>query len=145
MKDFIIAVVILVLAVLSFAAYRTTYTSNPMIGTWKMVSGVYYAPGGETDFSTNTREMKVINETHFTTLWQDTLDINRNTGFNGGVYTFKDGIYTEYLEYFTIEDRVGDTAYFKVEFENELLNISACDAEGNISKTGYFQVWKRVE
>lgn len=146
MKAFSVLIFLFVVALGSLSVfYFTNRDINPMIGTWEMRSGVYYGPDGNTGFSAdNTRQMKVINKTHFTTLWQDTV-YNKNRGFNGGSYTFENGIYTEYLEYFVIEDRIGDTAHFKVELEDNTLSISACDKDGNISKTGYFQVWERVK
>ncbi len=119
---------------------------NPMLGTWVMVSGVYYSPSGHPGVESpgSSKQMKVINDTHFTTLWQDSVS-EEHKGFNGGKYTYQNGIYTEYLEYFTETGRIGDTAHFKVEINNNTLSISACDANGVVSETGYFQTWQRLE
>lgn len=116
-----------------------------MVGTWVMKSGVLHGPDGQVGITDPafSRQMKVINDTHFTTLWQDAVT-NENMGFNGGTYRYNNNIYTEHLEFFSITRRIGDTAHFKVEIKENTLSISACNEEGEISETGYFQEWERV-
>lgn len=145
MKKIVISISILAFALVAIAFLSASHEENPMIGTWTMKSGVYLGPDGRTSSApTNSKQMKVINNTHFTTLWQNT-DTYQNMGFNGGRYTYKNGVYSEYLDYFSITNRLGDTAYYKVDIKDNTLSISACDANGEVSETGYFQVWERIK
>lgn len=137
---------VMVLAVVALFFWKVEKSENPMVGTWVMISGVYMGPDGQAgDLSPgSSRQMKVINGSHFTTLWQDTLT-RENMGFNGGSYTFENNIYTEYLDFFSITGRIGDTAHYLVELRGNRLSISACNERGEISATGYFQEWERID
>jgi hypothetical protein len=127
----------------------TQEKKSPIEGSWKLVSANYTTPDTVINypFSNNGNHMKIINKIYFSTIWQDTT-INKSmwgyAGFNGGTYTFENGVYTETLMYFSIPANIGSEASFKAEIKNDtlvLIDIPKKPRDGfsNVEK------WKRLK
>lgn len=145
MKTYIFSALIIVSCLSSVIFLNSKEKDFSLVGTWVLRTGVLLGPDGQVDLKRkgSTKELKVISDTHFTTIWQNPLE-PKDMGFNGGSYTFKNNIFTEQLEFFSFTERIGETVHYKIELEENTLSMSACDSVGNISKTGYFQVWERL-
>jgi hypothetical protein len=122
---------------------------SPIEGAWKLISGNQTTPDTVMNYplSNNGIFMKIIGKKYYSTVWQDTT-INKSdwlfAGFNGGTYTFENGIYTETAEYFSIPSLIGSKAPFKAEIKNDTLVITYIPekaTEGNSS----IEKWKRLE
>lgn len=114
-------------------------------GTWILVEGkmVTETEVAKYPASSNSRHMKLITENHFSTVWQDAADENSGN-FNGGFYTFSDGIFTETLTFFSDHSMIGNTAHFKIRLDKDRLYMDSCDENGNISDIGFFEVWEKA-
>ncbi len=102
---------------------KVSESPAPLAGTWKLVSGTLVEKG-DTTFTdyTGSREMiKIINATHFSFLNHDKSDTAALFVAGGGKYTFKEGNYTEFLEYCSDRQWEGHEFNFKVEIENDTL------------------------
>ncbi len=96
-------VFVFVLLICLLSACSKPLANNPLIGTWKMV----YAETLENDSLsiknlTNTKFIKIINETHFAFFNQQS---NSEIGFyaGGGTYTLNGNKYSERLSYISIK------------------------------------------
>jgi len=80
-------------------------TSNPLVGTWKLLTGTLVEKGDTTltDYTQKLSFIKIINETHFAFLLHDLNGGKDSTAAvfsaGGGTYILKDSTYTEHLEY----------------------------------------------
>ena len=122
--------------------------TNPIQGTWQLVEGRYVTADTTIIYgvSPTASRIKVIGKTHFATVWQDTASSDPiATGFNGGTYTFSNGIYIEKLDYFSYKDWIGGEAIFKVKIEGDKLTFIPATKEGNEQETGFFDEWRRIE
>jgi hypothetical protein len=122
---------------------------SPIVGAWQMISGTYTTPDTVINFpvSNNAKHMKIIGEKYFSTVWQDTT-IDKSdwwyAGFNGGTYTFADGIYTEEEIYFMSPSNIGTKPAFKAEIKNDTLVLTYIfekprDGYSNVEK------WQRLK
>lgn len=117
---------ILALALLSACSEEKKTSSNPMYGTWKLLSGTLVEKGDTTvtDYTKTSSFIKIINETHFAFLLHD-LNKGRDSAAvyssGGGKYTFNNGKYTEYLEYCTARDWEGHEFNFDISFNGDTL------------------------
>ena len=91
--------------------------------------------------------MKIIGKKYFSTVWQDTT-INKSdfwcAGFNGGTYTFENGVYTETEMYFNLPSNIGSKVAFKAEFENDTLVLTYIP-QGETDIYSNTEKWKRLE
>ena len=101
--------------------------SNPLIGSWKLLSGTLIEKGDTTvtDYTKNLSFIKIINETHFAFFNHD-LNKGKDTATDaymsgGGKYTLKDSTYTEQLEYCTAREWEGHDFTFTVTIHNDTL------------------------
>lgn len=122
---------------------------SPIEGAWQLISGNETTPDTVINypFSNKGSFMKIIGEKYFATVWQDSI-INKSdwlySGFNGGTYTFVNGIYTEEENYFSLPANIGSKPAFKAEIKNDTLvmtYISEKPAEGYSS----IEKWKRLK
>lgn len=145
MKKIVFLSMIILLIIGSYAQER----KSPIEGSWRLVSGkmvtqdtVYNYP-----VSVNGNHMKIIGEKYFSTIWQDTT-INKSdlwyAGFNGGTYTFENGIYTETYMHFTFLSSIGNKFELKVEFKNDTLVLTNIP-KGETDKNSMVEKWKRLE
>ena len=84
--------------------YSKRTTPNPLIGTWKLISGTTIEGRDTTvtDYTKNQEMIKIINRTHFSFLNHDLNNGKDSTAIfvaGGGTYTVKDSLYIENLEY----------------------------------------------
>lgn len=123
-----------------------TETSNPLIGTWMLVTSERVENGAKIpvrNIESTSKYIKTINESHFTTLWQDAVN-PEDGGYNGGNYQYRNGLYTEYLEYHSKENLRNKVVHFKVELLGELLILQSCDDKGEPLEHGFVETWKRT-
>jgi hypothetical protein len=105
---------------------NTKAAANPLVGTWKLISGTLIEKGDTTvtDYTKNLSFIKIINGSHFAFF---NHDLNKGKDSNavfvsgGGSYTFKDSVYTEHLEYCTARDWEGHEFSFTMQFRNDTL------------------------
>ncbi len=91
-------------------------TVKPVIGTWKLLTGVLIEKGDTTttDYTKEVSFIKIINDTHFAFIQHDlTKGKGAKPVFSagGGSYTFSNNTYTERLEY--CNDRAWEGNDFK--------------------------------
>lgn len=105
-------------------------TSNPMIGTWKLLKGTLIENGDTTitDYTNNLSFIKIINSTHFAFLQHD-LNKDSTTSFvaGGGRYSLKDSSYTEHLEYCSAREWEGHDFLFTIQIKNDTLTQSGIE------------------
>jgi hypothetical protein len=126
---------------------------SPIEGTWQLVNGqgVWSDSTGMKTFeypgNKNGNHWKIITKAHFATIYQDTtLTGFLTTGFNGGIYTFKNGIYTENFTHSSMTNRqLGTKLFFKAKIEGDKLVISPCSEDGKEMKAGNFEEYKRLD
>ena len=127
----------------------TQEKKSPIEGCWQLISGKAMTQDTVMNYpvSIHGYHMKIIGKKYFSTVWQDTT-INKSdfcyAGFNGGTYTFENGVYTETEMYFNLPSNIGSKVAFKAEFENDTLVLTyipqgATDIYTNTEK------WKRLE
>jgi hypothetical protein len=120
-----------------------------IIGTWQLVDGKVIT--SDTTFTypgnSNGNHWKIITKSHFATIYQDTTsNIILSTGFNGGTYTYIDGIYTEKFSHSSISNRqLGTSLYFKANVDGDKLFLSPCLEDGTEKATGNFEEYKRLD
>ena len=143
MKRFIYAPVAAILLALICS---TSSMNDTMVGTWILVKGIIVTAEDTTKLpaTDNAVHMKIIGKTHFTTIWQDP-NVENYAGFNGGTYTFEDGIYTENLEFFSVKGSIGTVARFRVKLEQDMLYMESIAEEGKTPKYRISEKWKRAE
>ncbi len=142
-------VIFLSLVVALVIASCTQEKESPIEGTWQLISGKDVTPDTVYNYpvSINGKYMKIIDKRYFSTVWQDTT-INKSdgsyAGFNGGTYTFENGIYTEEEMYFILPSNIGSNPAFKAEIKNDTLVLTYIFKK---AADGYFSIekWKRLE
>ena len=100
--------------------------SNPMVGSWKLLTGTLIAKDDTviTDYTVTNSFIKIINETHFAFLLHDLKKGQQDSPIfssGGGTYSYKDGSYTEHLEYCTARDWEGHDFTFNIEFKGDTM------------------------
>ncbi len=103
-----------------------TQPSLPIIGTWKLISGTTIEKGDTTVtyYTKNLSFIKIINDTHFAFLQHDlTKGKDSSTSFSagGGIYSLKDSLYTEHLEYCSDRQWEGNDFEFTISIKNDTL------------------------
>ncbi|MCZ4243848.1 hypothetical protein [Pedobacter punctiformis] len=96
----------------------------PIQGTWQLISGTTIENGTSktTDYSKDSRMIKIINDTHFAFLRHSTNPKDTN-GFDagGGRYTLADQEYTEHLDYYKDKNWEGKTFKFNLTLSQDTL------------------------
>jgi hypothetical protein len=114
-------------------------SSNPLVGTWKLVTGILVEKGDSTitDYTKDKSFIKIINETHFAFLLHDLNKGQDSTkavfASGGGRYTLQDSTYTEHLEYCTDRAWEGHDFPFTVTILGDTLvqrGVEKVEAEG---------------
>jgi hypothetical protein len=91
--------------------------------------------------------MKIIGKKYFSTTFQDTTRDKSDwyyAGFNGGTYTFENGVYTETLTCFSSPAMIGRKLAFKTEFKNDTLVITYIP-EKSTEGLSFVEKWKRLD
>lgn len=124
---------------------RAEKLKSPIEGVWEMAEGKWVLSDSIVRITkTDTlHSIKIITGNSFSTVhW----DCSRNGyGYNGGMYKYENGIYVEMLNYFNELDMIGISNYFKIEMGDDSFKMSSCDSLGNISNTGFFETWRRIQ
>lgn len=113
--------------------------AHPLIGTWKLVTGIIVEKGDSTitDYTKGKSFIKIINETHFAFLLHDLNKGQDSTmavfASGGGRYTLQDSTYTEHLEYCTDRAWEGHDFPFTVTIAGDTLvqrGVEKVEAQG---------------
>ncbi|MEO6638824.1 MAG: hypothetical protein ABIN25_11120 [Ginsengibacter sp.] len=99
---------------------------NPMVGTWKLITGTLIEKGDTTvtDYTKDKSFIKIINDDHFAFLQHGlgkSKDSAAEFSAGGGSYTLKDSAYTEFLEYCNAREWEGNHFDFTVHIRNDTL------------------------
>ncbi len=111
------------------ASHEPTATpvSNPLAGTWKLITGTLIEKGDTlvTSYTNDISFIKIINDTHFAFLQHD-LSKGKDSSAavfvaGGGSYSLNDNLYTEHLEYCSAREWEGNDFSFQIEIKNDTL------------------------
>lgn len=119
---------------------------SPIEGSWELLFGRVTTPDTVINYPLTDKghHMKIIGSKYYSTIWQD-IKIDKSiwlsAGFNGGTYTFENGIYTEAHTYRSGISNIGSKSVFKAEIINDTLVLT------NPSDKGFTSIekWKRLE
>src|SRR5215831_17546518 len=106
---------------------RTQQASKaPIEGSWRLVSASSITKGvsTETDYTGNTRMIKMLNGTHFAFIKHDInlpKDSANHFDAGGGSYTLNGDQYTEHLDFYKDRNWEGQTFHFTVSFHGDTL------------------------
>jgi hypothetical protein len=128
-------------------------STSPITGTWELIKGSYISSDTalmksiEYPRTVNGKNWKIITKSHFASIYQDTTtDLLFTTGFNGGTYTFINGIYTENFTHSSISNnQIGEKLFFKAKIEGDKLFLTPCSEDGTEKKFGNFEEYKRLD
>jgi len=100
--------------------------ANPIIGTWRLVSGATISKGKteQTSYPKDQQMIKIINDTHFAFLnhtMNTAKDSSNKFDAGGGAYTLKGDQYTEHLDYYKDKAWEGKPFTFTVTFSGDTL------------------------
>jgi len=100
--------------------------ANPIIGTWRLVSGVTIASGKteQNSYPKDQQMIKIINDTHFAFLnhiVNTPKDSTNKFDAGGGAYTLKGDQYTEHLDYYKDKAWEGKPFNFTITFSGDTL------------------------
>ena len=117
MKKHVLTLFTLILFAGLFAFNFTFKKKESLQGAWTMVEGKWVTEEQTQNSrgSSSAKHMKILSKNHFATLAQN-VEIETNYNFNGGSYTFKDGIYTENLTISRSQQIIGTKIHYKVRF-----------------------------
>ncbi|HYQ58794.1 MAG TPA: hypothetical protein VEP89_15745 [Draconibacterium sp.] len=119
----------IIMALIAFES-QVLAQENKLEGTWHSVKRVIILPDTTVTLTGNdVRLVKIINKTHFATIYQ--AESIQNSMFNAGKYILAAESYTETLEYFSSQDLIGSAFTYKSKIENNTWTI-----EGPIQKDG---------
>ena len=123
-------------ALLSFTLKQSKNSIIHLNGTWQLVSGTTITKGvtSFTDYSKNTRMIKIINGTHFAFLKHDlnaAKDSSNHFDAGGGSYTLVGNKYTEHLDYYADKN-----------WENKAFNFTITVKGDTLIQRGFEKVEK---
>lgn len=135
-----------VAAVLIILVCSTGTAKDTLEGTWILVKGTIVTPEGTIQLpaTEDAVHMKIIGKKHFSTIWQDP-NVENYEGFNGGTYTYENGIYTENLQFNKENASIGWVIRFRVTLEKDRFFMESIDDEGNIPEFKISEEWKRAD
>ncbi|HSZ34778.1 MAG TPA: hypothetical protein VK772_15785 [Puia sp.] len=107
-------------------AEKPAAPANPLIGTWKLISGTTIQGKDTitTDYTKDKYNLKIINETHFAFVGHDLTKGKDSMAFyssGAGPYTLKDSVYTESLQFCNERAWEGHDFTFTVTVQNDSL------------------------
>jgi uncharacterized protein (DUF2147 family) len=100
--------------------------ANPIIGTWKLVSGATISKGktAQNSYPKDQQMIKIINDTHFAFLnhiMNTAKDSSNKFDAGGGSYALKGDQYTEHLDYYKDKAWEGKPFTFTITFSGDTL------------------------
>jgi len=125
---------------------NTGTAKDTLEGSWILVKSTIITPEDTIHLpaTENAVHMKIIGKTHFATIWQDP-NVENYAGFNGGTYTFENGIYTENLQFNSNRASIGWIVSFRVTLEKNRFFMESVDKEGNKPEIEISEEWKRAD
>ena len=107
-------------------AEKTVAATNPLVGTWELVSGttIQGSDTTTTDYTKNKKFLKIINETHFSFVGHDLSKGKDSLAFytsGAGTYSLKDSSYTEHLQFCSDRAWEGNDFNFTIVIRNDSL------------------------
>jgi hypothetical protein len=123
---FVLISIIIISCNTETAKQTSPTTANPIVGTWKLVTGTLIEKGDttSTDYTKNTSFIKIINDTHFSFLQHD-LSKGKDSApvfvAGGGKYSLTESSYTEHLEYSSAREWEGNDFTFNVTIKGDTL------------------------
>ncbi len=108
-----------------------TQKEQGLVGTWELISAKTITK--DSVFSSvrvNERMIKILNESHFSFLRHDTNKGKDSTAVyvaGGGRYSYKNGVYIEYLDYLNFREWEGKVFEFKASVKNDTLTITGTE------------------
>lgn len=136
MKNVLLLLIIPLL--LSCSDNSSKVSSDSIEGTWKLITGTFVENGKITSVTDYTKDMsfiKIINKTHFAFLQHD---LNKGQDSvpvfvaGGGMYTTKDTVYTEHLEYCSGRQWEGNDFIFTVFINGDTLTQTGTEKIENL-------------
>jgi hypothetical protein len=105
---------------------QTITPVNPMLGTWKLISGTTIEGRDTvvTDYTKNRMFLKIINGTHFAFVGHDLNKGKDSLAFytsGAGTYTLSDSTYTEHLQFCSDRSWEGNDFTFHILIQNDSL------------------------
>ena len=119
----------------------TETMSNPLIGTWEMISQKIISADTTVDrTATLGRRIKILNDTHFAFGWMVNVDDDDEEVYGGGGrYTYDGDHYTEHIEFHSSTPLIGQSIAFEARIEDDLWYH-----RGRIGESMLEEVWRRV-
>lgn len=136
-------------------------------GSWILISGEFRTKEDTIRYplTGHERRLKILSDIHFTTVWnaldetpedlfegvpgkiskRDKYNSVVQSGYNGGVYHFKNGVYSEHLLFYSDNRYIGAISNFRIEVKGDTIFMSPCDSVGNPVEFGYFEKWKKMD
>ena len=138
MKTKILALLTVIALLFCFAFINSKKSTIHLNGTWQLVSGITITKGVSvvTDYTKNSRMIKIINDTHFAFLKHDLeskKDSSNHFDAGGGSYTLNGNKYTEHLDYYVDKNWEGKSFDFTVTIKNDTLiqkGLEKVESEG---------------
>ena len=113
----------------------TNIVTNPLIGTWELVSAQVVVPS-----DSPILYLKKFNDTHFSVVTYTRE--GQVLRIHGGTYILDGDVYIENIVYSSIPGMPNTTSTFQIEFREDRKYISGAFADGRIALS---EVWRRVE
>jgi hypothetical protein len=138
----LISVVALAFAVTMVAQQQPAKPGGSHLGTWQLVSTKYGEATEFSDYPKERRRLKMITATHFNWVDYDTTT-KKVSSSAGGPYTFKDGAYTETIEFVGegMETYLGKQQAFTIKVDGDKLTQSGQLSDGLKIE----EVWQRAK
>jgi hypothetical protein len=118
-------------------------TKGKLLGTWRLVSATYGAPGDQLHYvPQGLVHLKHLTPTHFTVVTYETQS-RKVTITGGGRYSLQDGLYKEAVDYAvggTLPELLGKEQSFTLQLEGDRWTHSGTLTNGQMIN----EVWERV-
>lgn len=152
MKKQQIIFLIAIVTMINFGCSKRTTSSlsdtNPLIGTWVLVSSNNTSADGEYEIldRSNTRQMKILNPTHFMFIQEHIGSGEKEfTSAAGGTYEIDGNTYVENLDYASWEDYKDSNAVFTWRLEDGKWYHKGVLNSPDGEKFFIEEVWEKVE
>ena len=136
-RNCIVLIVTTLISCVSKTGDAPKHSALPLTGTWQLITGTLIEKGDTTvtDYTKKISFIKIINDTHFAFLQHDLTKGKDSAVFvaGGGLYSLKDSVYTEHLEYCSAREWEGNDFTFTITIKNDTLiqtGIEKVEKEG---------------
>ena len=116
---------------------RLDNSSAPLAGVWQITDRMEEGKTVPIQRSGTRKTLKILTGTRFQWVAMDPA-VGSFSGTGGGTYTFKDGKYTENIDFFSRDNgRVGASLVFDAHLENEKWHHSGLSSKGD----KIYEIW----